>query len=68
MMYENPLEYIYSLIIDLLIFFVKSIYFLAETIYLTLLPDKFRKLKVIIYSNFLKSSIVLIVDQNWRYL
>ena len=46
MMYENPLEYVYSLIVDLIVFFVKSVYFWAETIVLTLTPYQLRKLKV----------------------
>jgi all-trans-retinol dehydrogenase (NAD+) len=45
MMFENPLDYTYSLLIDLIVFFVKSIYFLCEAIILTVLPDKFRKFK-----------------------
>uniref|UniRef100_A0A336MF17 Short-chain dehydrogenase/reductase 3 n=1 Tax=Culicoides sonorensis TaxID=179676 RepID=A0A336MF17_CULSO len=45
MLYESAWEHFYSLLIDLLIFFVKSIYFIGESIFLTLLPNKLRKLK-----------------------
>ncbi|XP_041777479.1 short-chain dehydrogenase/reductase family 16C member 6 [Anopheles merus] len=45
MLYENPLDHFLSLLIDLLIFFVKSIYYTLETIVLTLTPYQFRKLK-----------------------
>ncbi|XP_050078139.1 short-chain dehydrogenase/reductase family 16C member 6 [Anopheles maculipalpis] len=45
MLYENPLDHFLSLLFDLLIFFVKSIYYTLETIALTLTPYRFRKLK-----------------------
>jgi len=45
LLYESAWEAAYSLVIDLLIFFVKSIYFIAETIYYTILPERLRKLK-----------------------
>lgn len=47
-LYVNHVEHITSLLMDLLIFWIKSIYFIAESMYLTLLPNKFRKLKVIL--------------------
>ena len=46
MMFDNPIEYVYSLIVDLVIFIVKSVYFWGETIVLTLTPYSLRKLKV----------------------
>ncbi|KFB46438.1 AGAP008125-PA-like protein [Anopheles sinensis] len=46
MLYENPLDHFLSLLIDLLIFSVKSVYYVLETIVLTLTPYQFRKLKV----------------------
>lgn len=46
LLYENWFERFYSLLLDLLIFFAKSIYYTAESLYLTLLPDRFRKIKV----------------------
>lgn len=46
LIYENPLEYVYTLLLDILVCTVKSIYFLLETIFLTLLPDRLRKKKV----------------------
>uniref|UniRef100_A0A182JPR8 Uncharacterized protein n=1 Tax=Anopheles christyi TaxID=43041 RepID=A0A182JPR8_9DIPT len=48
MLYENPLDHFLSLLFDLLIFFVKSIYYTLETIVLTLTPYQFRKLKHIL--------------------
>jgi hypothetical protein len=45
-MFDNPLEHAYLLIVDLIIFFVKSFYYVCETIILTLVPDRFRKFKV----------------------
>lgn len=53
MMFDNPFEYVYSLIVDLVIFLVKSLYFWGETIVLTLTPYKFRKLKVGCFDQFL---------------
>lgn len=47
MMYENPIQHISSILVDILIFWIKSIYFIAESIMLTLIPDRYRKLKVI---------------------
>lgn len=52
LLYENLWEHIYSLFLDVIIFFVKSVYFIAESIYLTLLPDKFREKKVSIGIQF----------------
>lgn len=45
-MNDNYFDYVVSLIIDVFMFTVKSMFFLAETLYLTLLPDRFRKMKV----------------------
>lgn len=46
LIHDNAFDYYYSLVVDVLIFIVKSIYFFAETVYLTLLPNKLRNLKV----------------------
>lgn len=46
---DNIFEYVWTLIVDVIICSVKSLYFLAETIFLTLLPDKFRTKKVSIF-------------------
>lgn len=46
MMYENPIQHISSILVDILIFWIKSIYFIIESIVLTLVPDRYRKLKV----------------------
>lgn len=46
MLYENVFERIYSLLLDLLIFLIKSLYYIGESLYLTLLPDRFRQMKV----------------------
>lgn len=46
MLYESAWEHFYSLLIDLLIFFIKSIYYIGESIFLTLVPSKLRKIKV----------------------
>lgn len=46
LIHDNVFDYVYTLVIDILIFTVKSIYFFAETVFLTLLPDKLRKMKV----------------------
>lgn len=45
LIYDHPLEYLYTLVIDILVCTVKSFYFLLETIFLTLLPDRLRKKK-----------------------
>lgn len=46
LIHDNLFDYVYSLVIDILIFTIKSIYFFAETVFLTLLPDRLRKMKV----------------------
>lgn len=46
LIHDNVFDYVYSLVIDILIFTIKSIYFFAETVFLTLLPDRLRKMKV----------------------
>lgn len=43
---DNFWDYFCSLVVDVLIFVFKSIYFMAETVFLTILPDRFRKMKV----------------------
>lgn len=46
LMYESRYEHFVSLITDLFWFFLNSIYYILETLYLTILPDRFRKMKV----------------------
>lgn len=46
LIHDNFFDYVYSLVVDILIFIVKSIYFFAETVFLTILPNKLRKMKV----------------------
>lgn len=46
LIHDNLFDYVYSLVIDILIFTIKSIYFFGETVFLTLLPDRLRKMKV----------------------
>lgn len=57
LLYESPWENFYSLVIDLLIFLIKSIYYIAESIYLTLLPNRLRKIKVSTLENLEKKYI-----------
>lgn len=45
-MYENRLEHFYTLFVDVFVFFAKSFIYILEALYLTLLPDRFRKHKV----------------------
>ena len=42
---ENPLYGILQFLLDLLIFSIKSVYYIFESLYLTILPDRFRKHK-----------------------
>lgn len=46
LMHDNSVDYVYSLIVDVFIFMIKSIYFFAETVFLTLMPDSLRNKKV----------------------
>lgn len=52
-MYGNPLSEFLMFLVDFIVFAVRSIYFLLETFILTILPDRYRKLKV---STVLKST------------
>ncbi|XP_055386383.1 short-chain dehydrogenase/reductase family 16C member 6 [Condylostylus longicornis] len=45
LLFQNPVERIISFIYDLLIFGLKSIFFILEAIYLSILPDRWRKEK-----------------------
>lgn len=45
-MYDSYLEHFTSLFVDIFVLWIKSIYFILETIYLTILPNRFRKMKV----------------------
>lgn len=42
---ENPARAVLQFLLDLVIFSIKSIYFILESLYYTILPDRFRKLK-----------------------
>lgn len=46
LLHDNTIDYVWSLIVDTFIFIIKSIYFFAEMVFLTILPTRFRKLKV----------------------
>lgn len=46
LLHENVVDYSCSLIADILIFMIKSIYFFAEMVFLTMLPNRLRKVKV----------------------
>lgn len=46
LIHDNLYDYFFSLIVDILVFTMKAIYFFVETAYLTILPNKLRKLKV----------------------
>lgn len=43
---DQPLRAIYQFLLDLLVFTIKSVYYVLESIYYSLLPQRFRKLKV----------------------
>lgn len=45
-MYGNPLSEFLMFLVDFFVFAARSIYFLLETLILTLLPNRYRKLKV----------------------
>lgn len=47
LIHDNTFDYVYSLIFDIFVFMIKSIYFFAETVFLTVLPNQLRKKKVI---------------------
>lgn len=58
LIHESIFEYMWTLIVDIFICTIKSFYYLAEAIFLTLLPDKFRTKKVIYWLiKFKRSSI-----------
>lgn len=46
LIHDNMFDYFYSLVVDMLVFMIKAIYFFIETAYLTILPNKLRKMKV----------------------
>lgn len=46
-MYGSVYEDVTSLFIDTMVFLFKSIFFLLESLYLTILPNRYRKLKVL---------------------
>lgn len=46
LLYTDYREHITNLAKDLFIFAIKSFLYICETIFLTLIPDRFRKLKV----------------------
>jgi len=43
---EHPLRAFYQFFLDLIVFTIKSIFYILESIYYSLLPQRFRKLKV----------------------
>lgn len=45
-MYGSPLAELFAFLIDFVVFCTKSIYFFLETIFLTILPNRYRTLKV----------------------
>lgn len=45
-MYGNPLSEFLMFLVDFFVFTARSIYFLLETLILTILPNRYRKLKV----------------------
>lgn len=45
-MYGNPLSEFLMFLVDFIVFTVRSIYYLSETFILTILPNRYRKLKV----------------------
>lgn len=45
-MYGNPLSEFLMFLLDFIVFTARSIYFLLETFILTILPNRYRKLKV----------------------
>lgn len=45
-MYGNPLSEFLMFLVDFIVFTIRSIYYLSETLILTILPDRYRKLKV----------------------
>ncbi|XP_017471425.1 PREDICTED: short-chain dehydrogenase/reductase family 16C member 6 [Rhagoletis zephyria] len=44
---ENPFKAIFQFVWDLLVFFLKATFFTLESIYYSLIPDRFRKIKEI---------------------
>lgn len=54
LLYTDYREHITNLAKDLFIFAIKSFLYICETIFLTLIPDRFRKLKVKEYNFFYK--------------
>lgn len=45
-MYGNPLSEFLMLLVDFTVFVARSIYFLLETLVLTITPNRYRKMKV----------------------
>lgn len=45
-MYGNPLSEFLMFLLDFIVFTARAIYFLLETLVLTLTPNRYRKLKV----------------------
>lgn len=45
-MYGNPVWEFLMFLVDFVVFTARSIYFLSETLFLTILPNRYRKLKV----------------------
>lgn len=43
---DHPVKAFYQFFLDLIIFTIKSVFYILESLYYTLLPQRFRKLKV----------------------
>lgn len=43
---ENPTTAVLQFILDIIIFSLKSVYYILETLWFTILPDRYRTLKV----------------------
>lgn len=55
-MYGNPLAEFLMFLLDFVVFTARAVYFLLETLILTILPNRYRKLKVSFFSLFRQTS------------
>lgn len=76
LLYTDYREHVKNLVKDLIIFFCKSIFYILESIFLTIIPDRFRKMKVIIdkcirvlkqWKVWLINQIVTLTIISWCY-
>lgn len=63
--HENAFDYFYTLIVDVFIFMVKSIYFFAETLFLTILPHRLRNMKVS-WMEVREEQRLCLEENNWK--